>query len=757
MAYQSGDIIRLELNTLNTSINTLRGDNNSGATGSATGGLGYGQTNITTNIAIGQTITAAQWTQLLSSVNQVATHQGTANVVPTSVSSGATITAISNLNSFLNTLTTNRFNIAASNLTTTTNGTRLVSQRTTTWDGEIFHIYNVNFSSWNAMRYFFNTGGRIISRPSYSGGSSSADATWNTFVNAIGNVTLNHSTFYTLSTSFSTIGTFTSGSESVRYRARLTSNAGLASTIQIEMRASSPNDGNQLNGTLTNRVDDGRSTGVFNIPAPSYSTSTPLSGGGTVPAPISNVVITGGGTQQCEYVTGGCFIDFNLSASVTNGTGNFGYSWSLTDTTNYSILSGQGTNNIVVRSSNGTTSLPTATVNLTVSDIDMTPVTFSASTTIKANKVASTPDFTATNISGSAGTQVCRWDFDGSTHPTTCSTTWSLTTTNSGGSGSYSYAWSVGSGFSISGSSTSQSVTIVSASGTTDISGTVSVSVTDTSLGTVRSDTYSITAQRRPGAITSTTVTNTSGTTSCSIVSPATTCSASSFWTTQVVGGSGSYTYSLIKNSGVATITGNITPTTGNITLTSNSTAGTYACSFTVTATDNDTRKLAATDPSQQFSDTFTHTAAIVPGEDADYGGTYQVTGSFSGNPSAQAELELELNSSGAFTITSFYSESGSVLSNTLASGTWLPSGSPGDWQVQITRSAGTGVSGTTIIPATSLPWSSLSTTRFCSLFIARNSGEPDQETIVFTIELRNVSNPSVVGTTVTTFTARVL
>lgn len=619
MAYVSNDIIRtLEISTFNNAINELRGDINSGSVGITPGGLGYGQLNATDTVLVGDLITAQNWTKFLQSVSQVAQHQGTINSLPASVTQGNIINIINNISSTINALSTNRFNIAPANLTTTSNGTRLTSMRNTRWDGEIYHVYNASFSSWNAMRYFFNSGGRIINRPTYSGGSTGADAVWNTFVNNIGSVFLDYNVFYSLTSAFSTISTVSSGSEQIRYRARLNAEPGSATFIQIELRASSPIDGNQLTGTLTNLVDDGRSTGVFVIPAPSYATTTNLSEGGQAELPISNVVISGGGVDSCEFTSSGCSVTFTLTASVTNGTGNFEYVWTLSDQGNYSIVSGQGTPTLTITSASGTVNLPTATVGVTVNDLGMVPISGSDSTTIKANKVNVYPPFTGFTIGGSATTQTCRWDYDSSTNPSSCSNSWTLTATPSGGSGSFSYSWSINTNWAAPATTSVYNITSPVSTVSAE-SATVSLTLTDTELSTSHTQTINLISQHQPGPITAVYISTDNPNGSCDYPSASSTCNASASYlinlprngtTSGVRGGSGNFNAIATKTAGNAGISSAITggyliPI--GIQINSSNPAGTFPYGYTITVTDNSSFAAAPTSNTVNISGSFLH------------------------------------------------------------------------------------------------------------------------------------------------------
>ena len=175
MAYTSGDtILDTHYNGFATSVNAIWG--------SGSGDQGYGQTNTVAAVSDGTTITAAQWTTLLSRISSAASHQSSSITSISNPSAGSTIAAYTALSGNITTITNNRLNVHArdsvveSNCSTTTNLTGTIEQRGTwAWGSEA------------QARYFFNAGGRLSCRWDISSYSSNTKAeNWNTLAAACG-------------------------------------------------------------------------------------------------------------------------------------------------------------------------------------------------------------------------------------------------------------------------------------------------------------------------------------------------------------------------------------------------------------------------------------------------------------------------------------------------------------------------------------------------------------------------------------------
>ena len=176
MAYTSGDtILDDHYNDFATSVNAIWG--------SGSGDSGYGQTSTVSSVSAGTTITAAQWTTLLSRISSAASHQSSSITAISNPSAGGTISAFTALSTNISTITTNRLNvhardaIAESSCSTTTTLTGTIEQRGT-WA----------WGSTDQARYFFNAGGRLRVRWDLSGHTSDSKANeWNTLASNCGN------------------------------------------------------------------------------------------------------------------------------------------------------------------------------------------------------------------------------------------------------------------------------------------------------------------------------------------------------------------------------------------------------------------------------------------------------------------------------------------------------------------------------------------------------------------------------------------
>jgi len=202
MAYTAGDtILDDEYNTFVTGNAAGTGDNSVNNVntlwGAGTLDKGYGETGSTlSSVSAGSTITATQWDNFLSRIENIAAHQGSTVTNYTSLSAGDTITALATVATDLATITTSRLDAAASGSTVTTSG---ASSRTSNWTTSVNTTQRVTFASANALRYFFNAGGLIRMTYSRSGGTSSNKNTeWTDLCSKMGTIYLSGSTSHTV-------------------------------------------------------------------------------------------------------------------------------------------------------------------------------------------------------------------------------------------------------------------------------------------------------------------------------------------------------------------------------------------------------------------------------------------------------------------------------------------------------------------------------------------------------------------------------
>ena len=188
MAYQAGDLILDdEYNTFATGSATGTANvsvpNINAIWGVGFGNLGYGQTTTLTSVTAGDTVTATQWSTLISRLNSILTHQFGVGSGITSPVAGNVITAISSLSGNITTAYNNRalFNNTRSSVIsdTTRNGVWTSSTPTS-----FQQVRTVTFSSADTARYFFNAGGRLQLRLTASGTTgTSKESTWITLIN----------------------------------------------------------------------------------------------------------------------------------------------------------------------------------------------------------------------------------------------------------------------------------------------------------------------------------------------------------------------------------------------------------------------------------------------------------------------------------------------------------------------------------------------------------------------------------------------
>jgi hypothetical protein len=188
MAYSAGGLI--EATDYNGFVSTTTDANVNSIWAAGTGDRGYGQTAVAT-VAAGGTVTAAQWATLVNTIASLASHQGTSITSRTAPTAGNLITILSNINTDLTTLTTNRGNAAASG-TVIGAFTGAVSKTTATGSGQasftITFTQTVTFASADAARYFFNAGGIVKLMYGKTSTGTDHDPDWNELAGQTGDI-----------------------------------------------------------------------------------------------------------------------------------------------------------------------------------------------------------------------------------------------------------------------------------------------------------------------------------------------------------------------------------------------------------------------------------------------------------------------------------------------------------------------------------------------------------------------------------------
>ena len=169
MAYAVGDTIsNSDYNGLLN--NTASGTPNAGVAarginyiaGTGAGAYGLGQTELN-SVGSADVIQAAQWNSLFTFMNNIANHSNDTLTSTTAVSAGDVIQIKAALESNLNTLAASvaaGCPLVTSSALSTSAGTA-ATQTTEGWDNTSTQELTVTFASANAMRWFFNAGGKV--------------------------------------------------------------------------------------------------------------------------------------------------------------------------------------------------------------------------------------------------------------------------------------------------------------------------------------------------------------------------------------------------------------------------------------------------------------------------------------------------------------------------------------------------------------------------------------------------------------------
>ena len=191
MAVNVGQLItEAEYTTLRGGVILVMGT----PTGTGTSAAGYNQTVTAPAVNPGDKISAAQWNSLKADVDKAYTHQvGSAPnpaLVTVNADSGITKTIHDAMETVVNyiKLPGNRFNLGAGQFTTVSAS----SKTATNWKDIRIHDVTFTWTSANAVKAFFNAGGKITFTSSLSyTGSEAKTLDWQTMMDP-GTITMNY-------------------------------------------------------------------------------------------------------------------------------------------------------------------------------------------------------------------------------------------------------------------------------------------------------------------------------------------------------------------------------------------------------------------------------------------------------------------------------------------------------------------------------------------------------------------------------------
>lgn len=155
------------------------------AVGSGT--AGYGQT-AQANVAVGDVVRAAEWSNLVTRTASAASHQGSSITTVQAPVVGDTITYLSAIPTNLQTIYSNRLNAASQGSTTANTATY-----GSAWSAALTFTHTVSFANGDAARYFFNSGGQLKVTCSHPSGTG-INLLFNNLASNVGTVTMSSPT-----------------------------------------------------------------------------------------------------------------------------------------------------------------------------------------------------------------------------------------------------------------------------------------------------------------------------------------------------------------------------------------------------------------------------------------------------------------------------------------------------------------------------------------------------------------------------------
>ena len=297
-------ITAANFNTLQSRVQNILG------TGSSSSG--YGQTLNSTTVSANAVVTAEQMDKLRQDINNGRVHQtgsltglsdiDVKDIIAADTSGGDANKGFNDYFREVGFLEDDRFLI---DVTQASVENAISSTRSVQWNGTITHRFTVTFSSANARRYFFNSGGAIQFKAQLSNGSGAKDSDWATMLSNMGTIEFTYLNTqstgsgtgsaignYDLTTSFQTIfqksGSGVYAENLYQIRARSQSNNTIDFRIDFQDNdvgeglnppdfAPIDEDVQYISGTLTSTIQQKRATGNYvSVASPQYTNTATL-------------------------------------------------------------------------------------------------------------------------------------------------------------------------------------------------------------------------------------------------------------------------------------------------------------------------------------------------------------------------------------------------------------------------------------------------------------------------------------------------
>jgi hypothetical protein len=186
---------QVSASTTNINSFSIETTNIASAIGVGFGTLGYGQpVTAIAPVSAGATVTATQWSGVLTALNSALGHQsGAGALLSGNYTAGQTITHFANVATAVGTITNNRALYSAQGSTLTGANRNATINRS---DGfTLTYFTQVNFANEDAARYFFNAGGQLNYRLSVlNADANGAENSFARLVNGLGGIGLRNTT-----------------------------------------------------------------------------------------------------------------------------------------------------------------------------------------------------------------------------------------------------------------------------------------------------------------------------------------------------------------------------------------------------------------------------------------------------------------------------------------------------------------------------------------------------------------------------------
>lgn len=207
MSYVQGGLIEaVDFNTFRSQLQQVYGV--------GFGDSGYGQTAINVPTVTGgfvETVKSLEWTNLRNAISICAQHQGVSGALlppVTDLQVGDLVTAhdgVTDPDSFPQMLTdinTASNRLSPPNTSTSVFLSRSIQTISNTWSNTAFTIIDLDFATADEARYFFNAGGEIIVRSSFTpNGTTAQNTSWQAMLSDVNNVIIDYNSVTNFPTS----------------------------------------------------------------------------------------------------------------------------------------------------------------------------------------------------------------------------------------------------------------------------------------------------------------------------------------------------------------------------------------------------------------------------------------------------------------------------------------------------------------------------------------------------------------------------